>query len=66
MSSYFSFIMELCFSFCSMCVCVWYVYVDLIKLLVGGNRSFWHELTMGMYLIYLGKSPKPNISNFSP
>lgn len=63
MSAYFSFIMELCFLFCLICVCVWYVYVDLIKLLVGGSGNFWPEFAMGMYLTYLGKTP--NSSNFS-
>lgn len=50
MSSYFSFIMEFCFLFCLLCVCVWYVYVVLIKLLGGLQGNFWPQLAMGMYL----------------
>lgn len=49
--------MEFWFLFCLICDCVWYVYVDLIKLLVGDNGSFWAELAM--YLTYLGRHQAP-------
>lgn len=61
MSSYFSFVMELCFLFCLVCVCVWYAYVVLIKLLRAGSGNFWLELAMGMYLMYLGKTPNTSV-----
>lgn len=44
MSSYFCFIMELCF-FYLLDVCMYVCYI--IKWLVGGNVSFWCDLTVG-------------------
>lgn len=44
MSSYFCFIMELCF-FNLLDVCMYVCYA--IKSLVGGNVSFWCELSIG-------------------
>lgn len=44
---------------------MWYMYVERIKLLVGGNGNFWPERAMGMYLMCLGKTPNISSSNFS-
>lgn len=60
----FQFYYGVTFSFYLICVCIWYVYVNVIKLFVGGNGIFWPGFAMGMYLIS-GEDTKHLHSNFT-
>lgn len=56
----FQYYYRVMFSFYLICVCVWYVYLDVIKLLVGGNGIFGLILPWEC-TSYLGKTPNTSI-----